>query len=139
MFKISFLMGKWLKPLWLKGCLTRVDLFVLDLVLFFVVTLADDGKDSQMGSPGQERKKLAAAEEAVPVAVKSLDESLEASAQGEKRLEELQSQERSPFAGPVADAEADLVRLQAQVAELQGSTRAVERHARGSVQQRCLA
>ena len=94
---------------------------------------------STQGFIERERKRLAAAEEAVLAAVKSRDESLEALAQGEKRLEELQSQERSPFAGPVADAEADLVRLQAQVAELQGSTRAVERHARGSVQRRCPA
>ena len=34
---------------------------------------------------------------------------------------------RSPFAGPVADAETELARLRAQVAELQGSTRGVER------------
>ena len=38
----------------------------------------------------------------------------------ERSLEELQSQEKSPFAGPVVDAETELVRLRAQVAELQG-------------------
>ena len=68
----------------------------------------------------RERKRLAAAEEALIVAVKNRDESLAALAQGEKRLEELQSQENSPFAIPVADAETEVVRLRAQVAELQG-------------------
>ena len=81
---------------------------------------------STQGFIERERKRLIAAEEAVQIAVKNRDESLEALAQGEKRLEELQIQQRSPFAGPVADAETELVRLRAQVAELQGSTR-VER------------
>ena len=68
----------------------------------------------------RERKRQATAEEALIVAVKNRDESLAALAQGEKRLEELQSQEKSPIAGPVVDAETELVRLRAQVAELQG-------------------
>ena len=67
-----------------------------------------------------ERKRLVAAEEAFIVASKNRDESLAALAQGEKRLEVLQSQEKSPFAGFVVDAETELVRLRAQVAELQG-------------------
>ena len=70
---------------------------------------------------------MAVTEEAVQIAVKNRDESLEALAQGEQRLEELQMQQRSPFAGPVADTESELSRLGAQVAELQGSTRGVER------------
>ena len=57
------------------------------------------------------------------------DEGLEALTQGEKRLEELQSRRF------VADAETELVRLRAQVADLQGSMRGVER--RGSLQRRC--
>ena len=75
---------------------------------------------STQGFIERERKRLATAEEALIVAVKNRDESLAALAQGEKRLEELQSQEKSPFAGPVVDAETELVRLRAQVAELQG-------------------
>ena len=82
---------------------------------------------STQGFIERERKRLAAAEEAVLFVVKNRDESLEALAQGEKRLEELQSQQRSPFAGPMADAETELVRLRAQVADLQGSMRGVER------------
>ena len=69
---------------------------------------------------------MVAAEEAVQIAVKNRDESFEALVRGEKRLEELWMQLRSPFAGPVADAETELVRLRGQVAALQGSTR-VER------------
>ena len=75
---------------------------------------------STQGFMNRERKRLAAAEEALIAAVKNRDERLEALAQGEKRLQELQSQEKSPFSGPVADAEAELVRLRAQVAEIQG-------------------
>ena len=82
---------------------------------------------STQGFIERERKRLAAAEEAVLFAVKNRDESLEALAQRKKRLEELQSQQRSPFAGPMADAETKLVRLRAQVADLQGSMRGVER------------
>ena len=71
---------------------------------------------STQGFIERERKRSAAAEEAVLLAVKNRDESLEALAQGEKRLEELQSQQRSPFAGPVDDAETEFARLRAQVA-----------------------
>ena len=85
---------------------------------------------STQGFIERERKRLVAAEEAVQIAekkIKNRDESLEAFAQGEKRLEELQSQQRSPFAGLVVNAETELVRLRAQVADLQGSVRGVER------------
>ena len=50
---------------------------------------------SRQGFFERERKRLTTAEEAVLAAVKSWDERVEASAVGEKRLEELQSQE--PF------------------------------------------
>ena len=46
-------------------------------------------------------------------------ESLEALVQGEKRLKEIQMQQRSLFAGPVEDAETELVRLRAQVESVQ--------------------
>ena len=82
---------------------------------------------STQGFIERERKRFAAAEEAVLFAVKNRDESLEALAQGEKRLEELQSQQRSPFTGLVDDTETELVRLRAQVANLQGSVRGIER------------
>ena len=92
---------------------------------------------STQGFIERERKRLVATEEAVLIAVKNWGERLEALAQGEKRLEELQMQQRSPFAGPVADAETELARLRAQVAEIQRSTRGVDDHVRGSVQRRC--
>ena len=57
-------------------------------------------------------------EEAVLFAVENRDESVEALAQGEKRLEELQSQEKSPFAGPADDMATELFRFRAQVADL---------------------
>ena len=74
---------------------------------------------STKGFIEREKKRLVAAEEAVIVAVQNRDECLEALAQGERRLEELQLQEKSPFTCPV-DAESELVRLRAQVAEFQG-------------------
>ena len=46
-------------------------------------------------------------------------ESRRVSRQGERRLKELQLQEKTPFTGPV-DAESEVVRLRAQVAEFQG-------------------
>ena len=68
--------------------------------------LTADRFDARIHRAGEEE--IAAVEEAVLFAVKNRDESLEALAQGEKRLEELQSQQRSPFAGPV-DTETELV------------------------------
>ena len=57
--------------------------------------------------------------EAVLAAVQNRDECIKALAEGERRLEELQLQEKS-FVAPVpnAKAEAELIRLRAQVAEL---------------------
>ena len=74
----------------------------------------------------REKKQLVAADEAVKVALQNRDECLDVLAQGERWLEELQAQEKSLFA-PVPDPEAELGRLRAQVAELQESTRVVER------------
>ena len=67
------------------------------------------------------------------MALRNRDECLDALVQGERRLEELQAQEKSPFA-PVPDPELELGRLRAQVAELQESTR-VERRTRQKVGQ----
>ena len=77
---------------------------------------------STQGFIERERKRLAAAEAAVLAAVKSRDESVAALAQGEQRLSELKLQETTPFTVPVTDTETELVRLRAQVAELQGLT-----------------
>ena len=81
-----------------------------------------------------EREKiwLVVAEEAVKVAVRNRDECLDALVQAEKRFEELQAQEKSPFA-PVRDPEVELSRLRAQVAELQESTRVADRRTRQRV------
>ena len=87
---------------------------------------------SRKGFIEREKKRLAVAEEAVIAAVQNRDECLKALAQGERRLEELHLQEMSPVA-PVPDAEAELARLRAQVGELQGSTRVVERHTKKTV------
>ena len=73
---------------------------------------------STKGFIEREKKRLATAEEAVIAVVKHRDECIKALAEGERRLEELQLQEKS-FVAPVSDAEAELVRLRAQVAELQ--------------------
>ena len=54
------------------------------------------------------------------MAIKKRDESLDALVKAEKCLEELEWQQQSPFSGPSSDPEAELVRLRAQVAELQG-------------------
>ena len=62
---------------------------------------------STKGFIEREKKRLVAAEEAVIAAVQNRDECLEALAQGEIRLEELQIQEKSLFTGPV-DAESEL-------------------------------
>ena len=82
---------------------------------------------STKGFIEREKKRLAAAEEAVIPAVQYRDECIKALAEGERRLEELQLQEKS-FVAPVPDAEAELVRLRAQVAELQGSANVHQRH-----------
>ena len=70
----------------------------------------------------------------VAAAVKSRDESLEALAQGEQRFSELKLQETTPFAVPVTDTETELVRLRAQVAELQGLTVGVRARMRAPVE-----
>ena len=75
----------------------------------------------------REKKRLAAAEEAVIAAVQCRDECIKALAKGERRLKELQLQEKS-FVALVPDAEAELVRLRARVAELHGSANVHQRH-----------
>ena len=102
----------WRKKLWRRRCNVRR--------LKPWCYLCQNRSSPRRDSSNRERKRLAVAEEALIAAVKNRDESLEALAQGEKRFQELQSQEKSPFAGHVTDAEAELVRLRAQVAELQG-------------------
>ena len=87
---------------------------------------------STKGFVEREKKRLVVAEEAVKVAVRKRDECLDALVQAEKRFEELQAQEKSPFA-PVPDPEVELSRLRAQVAELQESTRVVDRRTRQRV------
>ena len=82
---------------------------------------------STKGFIEREKKRLAAAEEAVIAAVKHRDECIKALAEEERRLEELQLQEKI-FVALVLDAEAELVRLRAQVAELQGSANVQKRH-----------
>ena len=82
---------------------------------------------STKGFIEREKKRLATAEEAVIAAVKHRDECIKALAEGERSLEELQLQEKS-FVAPVLDAEAELVRFRAQVAELQGSANVQKRH-----------
>ena len=67
---------------------------------------------STKGFIEREKKRLAAAEEAVIAAVQNRDECIKALAEGERRLEELQLQEKS-FVAPVPDSEAELVRLRA--------------------------
>ena len=66
--------------------------------------------NSTKGFIDREKKRLAAAEEAVLAAVQNRDECIKALAEGERRLEELQLQEKS-FVAPVPDAEAELIRL----------------------------
>ena len=52
---------------------------------------------------------------------------IKALAEGERRLEKLQLQEKSVVT-PVPDAEAEFVQFRAQVAELQGSANVLQRH-----------
>ena len=82
---------------------------------------------STKGFIDREKKRLGAAEEAVLAAVQHRDECIKALADGERRLEELQLQEQI-FVAPVPDAQAKLIRLRAQVAELQGSMKVFQRH-----------
>ena len=62
---------------------------------------------STKGFIEREKKRLATAEEAIIAAVKYRDECIKALAEGERRFEELQLQEKS-FVAPVSDAEAEL-------------------------------
>ena len=66
----------------------------------------------------RERKRLAAAEEAVLAAVRSRDESFSKDWHTKKKA----PAGEEPLAGPIAHAEAELVRLGVHVFELQGST-----------------
>ena len=80
---------------------------------------------STKGFIEREKKRLVVAKEVVKIAVRNRDECLDV-LQAEKRFEEFQAQEKSPFA-PVPDPEVELSRLRAQVAELQESTSVVDR------------